>query len=63
MGTARTATVVVDADIECWCLPHAAIESLRNEEPAVQATLLSNLLGIIAVDAHTIERALRALAA
>jgi hypothetical protein len=29
----------------------------------VQATLLSNLLGIIAVDAHTIERALRALAA
>jgi CRP-like cAMP-binding protein len=61
MSTPRSASVTVDSDIECWCLPHTAIKHLRDEDPVLQATILANLLGIFAEDAKSFERAVHAL--
>ncbi|MFT4049253.1 MAG: glutaminase A [Solirubrobacterales bacterium] len=60
--SARTATVIVDADVTCWCLPHSAIRSLAGGDAELRATLLANLLRVVAEDARAFQVALRALA-
>lgn len=61
-GSARSATVTVDADVTLWSLPHAEIAKLRDGDAEMRATMLANLLGILAVDATAMQTALRALA-
>lgn len=61
-GSSRGADVKVDSDVTCWMLPHAGIAELRDGDAEMRATLLANLLGIIAVDANQLQIALRALA-
>lgn len=60
-GSSRSASVTVDADMTCWTLPHAAIRELRGADAELRATMLANLLGILAVDATSMQIALRAL--
>jgi glutaminase len=60
-GSARTASVRIDSDLECWTLPHASLLSLRSAEPQMQAIMLANLLQIIAVDARMFQRALQTI--
>lgn len=60
-GSHRTADVRVDADVTCWLLPHTGIDELRGADAEMRATLLANLLGIVAVDAKAFEVALRAI--
>jgi glutaminase len=60
-GSARTASVKVDSDLECWTLPHSSLLELRNAEPEMQAIMLANLLQIIAVDARMFQRALQTI--
>jgi glutaminase len=60
-GSARTASVRIDSDMEAWTLPHASLLGLRNADPQLQAILLANLLQIIAVDARIFQKALQAI--
>jgi glutaminase len=60
--SARTATVVVDADVTCWSIAHREITSLAGTDAELRATLLGNLLRVVADDARAFQVALRALA-
>jgi anti-anti-sigma regulatory factor len=61
MGAARAADVRVDADVDCWLLPHAVIDALRDDSAELRATLLANLLTLVALDARVIGQTLRTL--
>jgi sulfate permease, SulP family len=44
-GSARSATIVADEDVECYALDRAAYATILSDHPEIGAKLLTNLLG------------------